>query len=173
MLDESREQSSTDHGLRVLVRIDTQLRLACLEVRGCLTASTYATLANILTHTGALGAAVRVNLTRAEHVESGALARLYDGADAAVRAGIGFLPADGTRPAAGRTFEKPVEIIVPPALPVCRLGPETPAPSFQPPGPALTNEEALEMAFLRRDPRALVEPANGRPQPTRPGSRTT
>ena len=43
-------------------------------------------------------------------------------------------------------------------LPVCRLGAE-PAPCAEPSGRALTNEEALDMAFLRRDPRALANPA--------------
>ena len=168
MLSESRERSSTGHGLRVLVRIDTQLRLACLEVRGCLTASTYTTLVNILTHTGSLGAAVRVNLTRAEHIDGGALARLRDGADAAVDAGARSLPAGGT-PAPDIEAAGPVEIIVPPILPVCRLGPEQPAPHLLPPGRALSNEEALERAFLRRDPRVLRRPPNSRRQEVPPG----
>ena len=167
MLSESRDQSSNGHGLRVLVRIDTQLRLACLEVRGCLTASTYSTLVNILTHTGSLGAAVRVNLARAEHVERDALTRLRAGADAAVDAGVRSGPADGERPAAGYAAVQPVEIIVPPALPVCRLGPESPASRSLPSGRALTNEEALEMAFLRRDPRVLATPASPRKVPPR------
>lgn len=158
MLSESLEQSSTGHGLRVLVRIDTQQRLACLEVRGCLTASTYGTLMNILTHTGALGAAVRVNLARAEHVESAALSRLRAGADDAVEAGIRSGPAGGDQSAAAGGAALPVEIIAPPSLPVCRLGAE-PAPCAEPSGRALTNEEALDMAFLRRDPRALANPA--------------
>lgn len=158
MLSESLEQSSNGHGLRVLVRIDTQRRLACLEVRGCLTTSTYGTLVNILTHTGTLGAAVRVNLARAEHVESAALARLRAGVDAAVDAGIRSGPARGGQPAAACAAAQPVEIIAPSSLPVCRLGPET-APCGELSGRALTNEEALERAFLRRDPRVLAQPA--------------
>ncbi len=158
MLDESRDQSSTGHGLRVLVRIDTQLRLACLEVRGCLTASTYTALVNILTHTGSLGAAVRVNLTRAEHVDSDALASLRDGADAAVNAGTRSGPTGGPTP--DSEAARPVEIIVPPVLPVCRLGPERSAPCTDSPEQALTNEDAFELAFLRRDPRVFLRPEN-------------
>ena len=42
----SREYTPPNHALRVLVRIDTRQGLACLEVRGCLTTSTYGTLVN-------------------------------------------------------------------------------------------------------------------------------
>jgi hypothetical protein len=139
----SREHPSSDHTLRVLVRIDTQLRLACLEVRGCLTSATCSTLMNILTHTGTLGAAVSVNLLRAVHVEREALALLHEGADPAVQSGSG---------------PTPVEILVPPELPVCRLGPEpaVPAPAgMRSTGQALTNEEAAEL-ITRRDPRILA-----------------
>lgn len=157
MLSDSREQHSTDHALRVLVRIDTHLRLACLEVRGCLTAATYPTLANILTHTGALGAGVRVNLLRAEHVESGALQLLRLGADAAVETGT--RSADGlfSGPPAGPG--QPVEILAPATLPVCRLGPECPAGPQMPPlhSRPLTNEEAAARAFLHRDPSVLAD----------------
>ena len=140
----SREHPSSDHTLRVLVRIDTQLRLACLEVRGCLTPATCSTLMNILTHTGTLGAAVSVNLLRAVHVEPEALVLLREGADPAVHAGRGSTP---------------VEILVPPELPVCRLGP---APADPKPedsvsyGRALTNEEAAAL-IVRRDPRILAD----------------
>ncbi|MET4060637.1 hypothetical protein ABIB35_002188 [Arthrobacter sp. UYP6] len=162
MLSDSREYPSTDHALRVLVRIDTQLRLACLEVRGCLTSTTYATLANILTHTGALGAGVRVNLLRAEHIEGDALQHLRGYADAAVDEGA--RSAHGTTYSSGPAESVPVEILVPDTLPVCRLGHELPAvplgrPAF--PGHALTNAEAAERAFLLRDPRVLAD----RPSP--------
>ena len=169
MLSHSREYPSTDHALRVLVRIDTQLGLACLEVRGCLTASTYPTLVNILAHTGALGAGVRVNLLKAEHVEPGALHNLRCGADAAVAAGAaGAAPAGGTGGPSGLREAVPVEILMPDTLPVCRLGSEPPATGpggslF--PGTALTNEEAMERAFLQRDPRVLAERPGVRPGP--------
>ena len=148
----AREHPSSDHTLRVLVRIDTQLRLACLEVRGCLTAATCSTLMNILTHAGTLGAAVSVNLLRAAHLEREALALLREGADPAVHAGSGTTP---------------VEILVPPELPVCRLGPApavpAPAPAGAPTsGRALTNEEAAGL-IARRDPRVLsAEPTGPR-----------
>ena len=162
MLSDSREYPSTDHALRVLVRIDTQLRLASLEVRGCLTATTYITLANILTHTGALGAGVRVNLLRAEHIEGDALQHLRGCADAAVDEGTRF--AHGTTFSSGPAEAVPVEILVPATLPVCRLGHELP-PTVDNDSPlsahALTNEEAAERAFLLRDSRVLAD----RPQP--------
>lgn len=173
MLSHSREYPSTDHALRVLVRIDTQLGLACLEVRGCLTASTYPTLVNILTHTGALGAGVRVNLLKAEHVEPGALHNLRCGADAAVAAGAA--PAGGAGYPSGLAEAVPVEILMPNTLPVCRLGSEPPAappggslvPGTAVPGTALTNEEAMERAFLRRDPRVLADRPGIGPDPGR------
>lgn len=139
----TREHPSSDHTLRVLVRIDTQLRLACLEVRGCLTPATSSTLMDILTHTGTLGAAVSVNLLRAVHLEREALALLREGADLAVHAGSG---------------PTPVQILVPPELPVCRLGPAPAVPSpvaAHSSGQALTNEEAAEL-ITRRDPRILA-----------------
>lgn len=143
----SREYPSSDHALRVLVRIDTQLRLACLEVRGCLTSSTYPTLLNILTHTGALGAAISVNLLRAAHVEQEALALLRKAADS----------ADGAA-ASAEAAAVPVEILAPPHLPVCRLGrsPDAAADCCPAPGHALTNEEAADLAFRQRDPRVLA-----------------
>ena len=145
----SREYPSSDHALRVLVRIDTQLRLACLEVRGCLTSSTYPTLLNILTHTGTLGAAVSVNLLRATHVEQDALELL--------RKAAGY--AAGTAASAeAAAAAAPVEILAPPQLPVCRLGrsPRAAVDRCPAPGHALTNEEAAELAFRQRDPRVLA-----------------
>lgn len=143
----AREHPSSDHTLRVLVRIDTQLRLACLEVRGCLTPATCSTLMNILTHAGTLGAAVSVNLLRAAHVEREALALLREGADPAVHAGSG---------------PTPVEILVPPELPTCRLGPAPAAPAGAlTSGRALTNEEAAGL-IVRRDPRILVDRSGSR-----------
>ena len=149
----SREYPSSDHALRVLVRIDTQLRLACLEVRGCLTSPTYPTLLNILTHTGALGAAVSVNLLRAAHVEQDALELLCKAADSAAGAA-----------ASAEAAAVPVEILAPPQLPVCRLGrsPHAAADRCPAPGHALTNEEAAELAFRQRDPRVLA--ARGHPR---------
>ncbi|GAA3291960.1 hypothetical protein ACFFON_00505 [Arthrobacter citreus] len=135
----SRERPSMDHALRVLVRIDTQRSEACLEVRGCLTSATCSTLMNILSHTGTLGAAVRVNLLRAAHVERDALDLLRTGAAGAAPGGT------------------PVDIMAPADLPVCRLGSVSPAfldsrgAGHRP----LSNEEALELAFLRRDPGVL------------------
>lgn len=179
----SRERPSSDHTLRVLVRIDTQLRLACLEVRGCLTPATCSTLMNILTHTGALGAAVSVNLLRAAHVEREALELLREGADPAVFAGAGAAPALSARPAAGlggsaadppydttpadlRSGLTPVAILVPPELPVCRLGPVPAAPGsagLDSAGHALTNEEAADL-ILQRDPRVLADRSGQRPR---------
>ncbi|WAP51873.1 hypothetical protein OL239_00395 [Arthrobacter sp. ATA002] len=135
----SREHPSSDHTLRVLVRVDTRLREACVEVRGCLTSDTSPTLMNILAHTGTLGAAVRINLLRAAHVEQDALELLFSGAG----------PATG---------ECPVKVLAPPNLPVCRLGSFAAPAADRHGAPArpLTNEEALELAFLRRDPRVLA-----------------
>lgn len=189
----SREYTPADHTLRVLVRIDTRQGLACLEVRGCLTPDTCSTLMNILAHTGGLGAAVSVNLLRAAHVDAGALALILDSADDAVHAD------------ADRASSAPVEILVPPVLPVCQSGPVSPAAAAAPPAPdlpvqpplpgapmpdlsgsglsgsglstpgrplpggplsrhALTNEEAVDLAFLRRDPRVFAKPERFRPQ---------
>jgi hypothetical protein len=136
----SRERPSMDHALRVLVRIDTQRSEACLEVRGCLTLATCSTLMNILRHTGTLGAAVRVNLLRAAHVERDALDLLRTGT-------AGTAPGD-----------MPVDILAPDDLPVCRLGSLSPAflDSQGAEHRPLTNEEALELAFLRRDPGVLT-----------------
>lgn len=157
----SREYPSSDHALRVLVRIDTQLRLACLEVRGCLTSATYPTLMNILAHTGALGAAVSVSLLRAAHVERDALELLRRTADPAVA---------GSAPAAEAT---PVQILAPTTLPVCRAGlsPVADADRSGAPGHALTNEEAAERAFLRRDPRVLAAGSGPVPPGSRRGTR--
>lgn len=136
----TREHPSTDHALRVLVRIDTQRREACLEVRGCLTSATFSTLMNILAHTGTLGAEVRVNLLRAAHVERDALEALRFG------------------PGRGAAGAAPVDILAPPDLPVCRLGPISSALSDPRSAErhAMTNDEAIDLAFLRRDPRALA-----------------
>ncbi|WP_341394669.1 hypothetical protein [Arthrobacter sp. G119Y2] len=147
----SREHPSFEHSLRVLVRIDTQLQLACLEVRGCLTADTCSTLINILTHTGTLGAAVSVNLLRAAHVEEEALELLCAGAGAAVDTGA---------------ETRPVEILAPPDLPVCRLGP---VPAAQAPpgagswGLALTNEDAATL-ITQRDSQVLADRNGCRPR---------
>ena len=149
MLSHPRERPSTGHVLRVLVRIDTQVGVACVEVRGCLTAGTYDLLAEILTRTGALGAAVRVNLLRAGHVDSDALQELRN------RAGPG-----------------PVEILAPPVLPGCRSGLEgagLPPPGSPLRGRLLSNEEALELAFLRRDPQALAKHPAGQAAQRAPG----
>ncbi|MBP3041998.1 hypothetical protein KKR91_00685 [Arthrobacter jiangjiafuii] len=194
----SQEYTPPDHALRVLVRIDTRQGLACLEVRGCLTPDTCSTLLNILAHTGGLGAAVSVNLLRAAHVDSGALALILDSADDAVHADP------------DRASSAPVEILVPPVLPVCQSGPVSPAAAaapaapdlpVQPPLPGtpvpglsgsglsgsglsgsgvstperplpggplsphpLTNEEAVELAFVLRDPRVFTQPSPFRPQ---------
>lgn len=169
----SREHPSPDHALRVLVRIDTQLRLACLEVRGCLTLATYPDLMNILTHTGTLGAAVSVNLLRAAHLDPDALELLRDGADAAAGAGPGSGalaagPGDGWASPPGSVPDSPVpvEILAPRELPVCRHSPDTALPSDrrQEPGHPLTNEEAADLAFLRRDPRVLPRGQGGGPR---------
>ena len=184
----SREYTPPDHTLRVLVRIDTRQGLACLEVRGCLTPETCSTLMNILAHTGGLGAAVSVNLLRAAHVDAGALALILDSADDAVH----------TDP--DRASSAPVEILVPPVLPVCQSGPVSPAAGAAPPAPdlsvqpplagaplpglsesgpstpgrplrggplsphPLTNEEAVELAFVLRDPKVFAKPDRFRPQ---------
>ncbi|MBP3035809.1 hypothetical protein J2M53_05995 [Arthrobacter sp. zg-ZUI100] len=198
----SQEYTPRDHALRVLVRIDTRQGLACLEVRGCLTPDTCSTLLNILAHTGGLGAAVSVNLLRAAHVDSGALALILDSADDAVHADP------------DRASSAPVEILVPPVLPVCQSGPVSPAAAAAPAAPdlpgtpapglsgsgvsgsgvsgsglsgpglstperplpggplpggplsphPLTNEEAVELAFVLRDPRVFTQPSPFRPQ---------
>lgn len=156
----SRERLTSDHALRVLVRIDTHLRLASLEVRGCLTAATYPTLVNILAHTGTLGAAVSVNLLRAAHVDRDALELLRDGADAAVSGGaLAAGPGQGWSglPSSDQGGVAPVEILVPPSLPACRPGPDAAVPEPEVPGRPLTNEEAAERAFRQRDPLMLPD----------------
>lgn len=133
-----------EHSLRVLVRVDTARATAAIEVRGCLTADTYPSLLNILQHTATLGAVMAVNLLRARHIEAEALRALLD---------LTAARLDGPT-TAGVPAGIPASVEVPAALPAC-------APR------ALTNEEALERAFLLRDPGVLL-PAAGRQAPGRP-----
>ena len=169
----SREHPSPNHALRVLVRIDTQLGLACLEVRGCLTSATYPTLLNILAHTGTLGAAVSVNLLRTAHVDRDALDLLRAGADSAVSSGaLAAGPGQGwsALPAPDRNSAVPVEVLAPQVLPACRLAPDAPGADCHPSGRALTNEEAADLAFVRRDPRVLPGRPETGPRGTKPPS---
>ena len=185
-MEQSRKHLSPDHTLRVLVRIDTRMHRASLEVRGCLTPESCATLMNILSHTGALGTGVSVNLLRAAHIEREALEQLRATADAAVRHG-------SSGPNAGRAVDTAgsgaVEILAPRVLPVCaRLQGRPPAPArggagqarspghalssghALSPGHALSNEEAVELAFFRHDPRVLARQQRRGAGRTSPGS---
>lgn len=139
-----------EHALRVLVRIDTREASASIEVRGPLTELTCESLMNILRHTSTLGADIRVNLARVEQVEPPALDRLEEcAADLEEAAGGG-----------GRAIS--VRILNLPS-PFALFSPGSRADSPSGPTPAapapLTNERAMELAFLQHDPRALMDPS--------------
>ena len=121
-----------EHTLRVLVRIDTNASLACIEVRGCLIPANCPDLIEILRNTAGLGANMVVNLAKAVHLEATAVDELLLRADQ-----MPSLPLDG-----GQTT---VSVQLPARLPAC-----PPPRILESPGP-LSNEQAFEMAFLQRD----------------------
>ncbi|MCC3281641.1 hypothetical protein [Arthrobacter caoxuetaonis] len=125
-----------EHSLRVLVRIDTKSSTACVEVRGCLAAETCLDLFDILRNTASLGAHVTVNLSKAHHLDASALDELLVLADKIPSVPLG-------------TGHTTVSIQLPARLPACGHA----ASPGQ--GPPLTNDQAFDMAFLQRDPKAF------------------
>ena len=150
-----------EHALRVLVRIDTKEASASIEVRGPLTELTCDSLMNILRHTSTLGADIRVNLARVGQVEPSALDRLQECAaqveesaasGRAVSVRILNLPIAGF--SAGFDAGSNPGPVSPGIAARTPLSPAPVTPALVP----LTNEQAAELAFLRHDPRALLDP---------------
>ncbi|WP_155838461.1 hypothetical protein [Arthrobacter castelli] len=129
-----------EHKLRVLVRFNTDLNCAAIEVRGCLTRPGCSALLPVIRRARSLSGGMRVvvNLRKARHIDDSALERLR------------FLCAEEPhRP------EDAAQIETPAVLPEC--------PAVR----VLHNSDAARLAFFQRSPSALGgEPApHGAPIP--------
>ncbi|MHA7172396.1 hypothetical protein [Arthrobacter monumenti] len=101
-----------DHKLRVTVRVDIDQSTVCLEVGGCLTASSCTSLLPLIRRAHALkdGLMVTVDLSAAHHIEPAGLDRLH-----AFAAG----QAVDNDPWRVRGFDGNVSVIAPPVLLGC------------------------------------------------------